>query len=185
MTTFQACMGTGMTLNNDVTKGVFDRFRSLPIARSAPLVGAVLADFVRYLCASACSWRWRRSWDTECRPIRRCWWWRSRSWWRSACASLDLRVRRDARAPTRSASGLDGHVDPPRRLRQRHLRARGDDAGMAARVGRDQSLSLMANTLQGLLNGGPVGGPLLGALGWMVGVVAVFFPLAMLAYRRR
>src|SRR5690606_18000897 len=49
MTTFQACMGTGMTLNNDVTKGVFDRFRSLPIARSAPLVGAVLADFVRYL----------------------------------------------------------------------------------------------------------------------------------------
>ncbi len=46
-------------------------------------------------------------------------------------------------------------------------------------------LSLMANTLRGLLNGGPVGGPLLGALGWMVGVVAVFFPLAMLAYRRR
>ncbi len=28
---------------------MFDRFRSLPIARSAPLVGAVAADVVRYL----------------------------------------------------------------------------------------------------------------------------------------
>src|SRR5262249_23583316 len=36
-------------LNADIEKGVFDRLRSLPIARSAPLVGAVLADVVRYL----------------------------------------------------------------------------------------------------------------------------------------
>ena len=39
----------GQNLNADIEKGVFDRFRSLPIARSAPLVGAVLADVVRYL----------------------------------------------------------------------------------------------------------------------------------------
>ena len=39
----------GVNLNNDITKGIFDRFRSLPIARSAPLVGAVLADVVRYV----------------------------------------------------------------------------------------------------------------------------------------
>ncbi len=39
----------GQNLNSDIQKGVFDRFRSLPIARSAPLVGAVLADVVRYL----------------------------------------------------------------------------------------------------------------------------------------
>ena len=32
----------GQNLNADIEKGVFDRFRSLPIARSAPLVGAVL-----------------------------------------------------------------------------------------------------------------------------------------------
>ncbi|GGS16637.1 MULTISPECIES: ABC transporter permease [Actinokineospora] len=43
-----ASLGTGMALNTDITKGVFDRFRSLPIARSAPLVGAVLADVVRF-----------------------------------------------------------------------------------------------------------------------------------------
>jgi len=32
----------GVNLNTDIQKGVFDRFRSLPIARSAPLFGAVL-----------------------------------------------------------------------------------------------------------------------------------------------
>ena len=29
----------GVSLNTDIKKGVFDRFRSLPIARSAPLIG--------------------------------------------------------------------------------------------------------------------------------------------------
>jgi ABC-2 type transport system permease protein len=40
---------SGVTLNTDVTRGVVDRFRSLPIWRPAPLVGAVLGDSVRYL----------------------------------------------------------------------------------------------------------------------------------------
>lgn len=51
--TLYASMGTGMALNTDITKGVFDRFRSLPIARSAPLVGAVLGDVIRYVVALA------------------------------------------------------------------------------------------------------------------------------------
>ncbi|GAA2585372.1 ABC transporter permease [Actinomadura fulvescens] len=42
-----ASMTTGVGLNNDVTKGVFDRFRSLPIARSAPLAGRIIADTVK------------------------------------------------------------------------------------------------------------------------------------------
>ena len=42
-------MSIGVNLNTDITKGVFDRFRSLPIPRAAPLVGAVLGDMVRYL----------------------------------------------------------------------------------------------------------------------------------------
>src|SRR5690348_14110154 len=31
-----ASMGTGASLHFDLSKGIFDRFRSLPIARSAP-----------------------------------------------------------------------------------------------------------------------------------------------------
>jgi ABC-2 type transport system permease protein len=44
---------TGLGLNTDVTKGVFDRFRSLPIWRPAVLVGALLGDAARYAMASA------------------------------------------------------------------------------------------------------------------------------------
>jgi ABC-2 type transport system permease protein len=44
---------SGVTLNTDVTKGVVDRFRSLPIWRPAPLVGALLGDSVRYVVAGS------------------------------------------------------------------------------------------------------------------------------------
>ncbi|MFD0902479.1 ABC transporter permease [Actinomadura sediminis] len=39
-----AGMSTGFGLNTDITKGVFDRFRSLPISRLAPLAGRIIAD---------------------------------------------------------------------------------------------------------------------------------------------
>jgi oleandomycin transport system permease protein len=42
-----ATMTTGFGLNVDVTKGVFDRFRSLPISRAAPLAGRMMADTVK------------------------------------------------------------------------------------------------------------------------------------------
>jgi ABC-2 type transport system permease protein len=40
---------SGVALNTDLTKGVVDRFRSLPIWRTAPLVGSLLGDSVRYV----------------------------------------------------------------------------------------------------------------------------------------
>ena len=43
---------TGLGINNEIKKGVFDRFRSLPIWQPAFLVGALLGDTVRYTIAS-------------------------------------------------------------------------------------------------------------------------------------
>ncbi|MFD1175955.1 ABC transporter permease [Paenibacillus puldeungensis] len=43
---------TGVQLREDMEKGVFDRFKSLPISRIAPLAGALLADTIRYLIAT-------------------------------------------------------------------------------------------------------------------------------------
>jgi ABC-2 type transport system permease protein len=43
---------SGVTLNTDLTRGVFDRFRSLPIWRPAPIVGALLGDAGRYLLSA-------------------------------------------------------------------------------------------------------------------------------------
>jgi ABC-2 type transport system permease protein len=44
---------SGVALNTDLTKGVVDRFRSLPIWRPSPLVGALLGDSLRYVLAGA------------------------------------------------------------------------------------------------------------------------------------
>jgi ABC-2 type transport system permease protein len=43
---------TGMNLNTDISKGIFDRFRSMPVWGPAVLVGALLGDTVRYTLAS-------------------------------------------------------------------------------------------------------------------------------------
>jgi ABC-2 type transport system permease protein len=43
---------SGVTLNTGITTGVFDRFRSLPIWRPAPIVGPLIGDIGRYLLAS-------------------------------------------------------------------------------------------------------------------------------------
>ncbi|KRF04814.1 GntR family transcriptional regulator [Paenibacillus sp. Soil766] len=43
---------TGTQLREDMDKGVFDRFKSLPIARIAPLAGALMADTIRYTIAT-------------------------------------------------------------------------------------------------------------------------------------
>ena len=51
-TALTACMATGIQLREDMDKGVFDRFKSLPIARIAPLVGPALADLIRYAVAA-------------------------------------------------------------------------------------------------------------------------------------
>lgn len=44
---------SGVTLNRDLSAGAFDRFRSLPIRRAAPIVGGLVGDAGRYLLASA------------------------------------------------------------------------------------------------------------------------------------
>lgn len=46
-------LSTGVGIAVDMKKGVFDRFRSLPIGRTAPLLGSLLADVVRYLAGAA------------------------------------------------------------------------------------------------------------------------------------
>jgi oleandomycin transport system permease protein len=86
-----AGIALGQNLNADIEKGVFDRFRSLPIARSAPLVGGVLADLARYLILCVVILGFGYVLGFGSRPIRsrpppR---WRCRS--RSRCASAGSR----------------------------------------------------------------------------------------------
>ncbi|MGW0807149.1 ABC transporter permease [Nonomuraea sp. NPDC002799] len=51
-TVLTTCMATGTQLREDMEKGVFDRFKSMPIARIAPLAGPMVADLLRYTIAA-------------------------------------------------------------------------------------------------------------------------------------
>ena len=53
MTVLLISVFTGVGLNTDLSTGVFDRFRSLPVWRPAALVGALLGDVARNVVASA------------------------------------------------------------------------------------------------------------------------------------
>jgi len=52
MTVAQITMYTGMDLNNDIRKGIFDRFRTLPIWLPSALIGSLIVDTFRYTAAS-------------------------------------------------------------------------------------------------------------------------------------
>lgn len=51
-TVLVACIATGTQLREDMDKGVFDRFKALPVSRIAPLAGPMVADTLRYTIAA-------------------------------------------------------------------------------------------------------------------------------------
>ncbi|MEV6861379.1 ABC transporter permease [Streptosporangium subroseum] len=185
MTVFQASIGIGVSLNADASTGVFDRFRSMPIARSAPLVGAVLADLVRYVVclavlltlATVMGYRVETNPAAALAAIALLIAFAMSFSWISVYVGMLMKTPGSVQGlmtvlviPLTFAS----NVFVPSQTMPGWLRAWSDV----------NPVSLMADTLRGLLNGGEVAGPLLGSLVWMAGVVAVFFPLAMRAYRR-
>jgi ABC-2 type transport system permease protein len=52
MSVVMTTMYTGVAVNNDIEKGVFDRFRTLPVWRPSAMVGYLLGDAFRYTMAS-------------------------------------------------------------------------------------------------------------------------------------
>ncbi|QUG99773.1 ABC transporter permease [Saccharopolyspora erythraea] len=181
-----ASLGTGMQLNNDITKGVFDRFRSLPVARSAPLIGAVLGDVVRYVVSIAVLlvfgtiMGFRIQTDAVsvllavviviAFSLAMCW----------ISVFLGMLIRSQQALPGVAMSfmfplTMGSNVFVPLETMPGWLQAWN---GI-------NPVTKLADTARGLMIGGPVAGPLTATLIWMVVLVAVFFPLAMWAYRRR
>ncbi len=52
MTVIMITIYTGVGINNDIKKGIFDRFRSMPIWRPSVIIGGLLADTARYALAA-------------------------------------------------------------------------------------------------------------------------------------
>ncbi len=186
MNILQASMTAGVQLNTDVSKGVFDRFRAMPIARSAPLVGAVLADVVRYvvcvvvllIVATVMGYR------VQTGPVELliasglaiafglcfC--------WASVFVGMLLKT-------PQAVQGIMIVLIMPLTFGSNVFVGTSTMPGWLKAWADVSPVSLLSDALRGLLNGGAIAGPLTGSLIWMFAAVAVFFPLAMWAYRRR
>jgi oleandomycin transport system permease protein len=176
----------GVNLNNDITKGIFDRFRSLPIARSAPLVGAVLADVVRYtiLCVVTLGFGYAlgfRAHTGVLEVLAAC----GLSVAFALCLSwASVFVGMIART-SGSVQGIMTLIVLPLSFGSNTFVPTKTMPGWVQSFVHVNPLTHLVAAVRGLLLGGPVGTDVLWTLGWMGVLLAVFVPLALRAYRRR
>ena len=181
-----ASVSIGVNMNQDIEKGVFDRFRSLPISRSAPLVGAVMADVVRYLILFVVTMGVGLLMGFRV----------GTSWW-GVLAALGISmafalcfawISVFVGMIARTSGAVQGImvllVLPLGFGSNTYVPTSTLPEWMQPFVSHNP-ITYLVSTVRGLMVGGPVTEYLIGTLVWMAAILVVFFPLALWAYRRR
>ncbi|MPZ79377.1 MAG: ABC transporter permease [Actinophytocola sp.] len=179
-------LNTGVGLNTDLAKGVFDRLRALPIARWSPLAGRIVADMVKQAWAMALllglgaimGFRVGTDVASVVGAFALMLGFAMAFSWISVLVGMlvnepekvmifgfsvmfPLTFVSNAFAPTGTMPGwLQGWVDV-------------------------NPVTSVADAVRGLLVGGSVAGPVGTSLLWAAGILVVFAPLAVRAFRRR
>ena len=181
-----ASVALGQNLNADIEKGVFDRFRSLPIARSAPLVGAVAADVVRYLILFTVTMTvgMLMGFRVTHGPLAvtaalllamgfaLCFGW------------ISVFVGMVART-SGAVQGIMFLLVLPLSFGSNTFVPTSTMPGWLQAFVKVNPISQLVDAVRGLMIGGPVAGHVVWTLAWMAGLLVVFAPLAVRAYRRR
>lgn len=176
----------GHGLNTDLTKGIFDRFRALPIPRWAPLAGRIVADLAKQsLCIFlllGVGYLLGFRPDSSILAV-------------VAMVALLLLF-------ALSASWIMVLVGVVARDPE-HVQLFGFTAlfpvtfvsnafvpvatmpGWLQGVVQANPVSVLTDAVRGLLLGGPVAAPVLGSLAWAVALTALFAPLSVWALNRR
>ncbi|WP_067599963.1 ABC transporter permease [Nocardiopsis listeri] len=181
-----ATMGTGFSLSQDVEKGIFDRFRSLPIARSAPLIGAILGDLVRYaitvvmvlLVGLAIGFRPEGGVVGVLVAAALILLFAFALCWMSAFVGML------ARTPM-AVQSFAMILLFPLTFGSSAFVAPDDMPGWLAPIAANNPVTHVVDAMRALMIGGDVAGPVTWTLVWSVIITAIFFPLAVWAYRRR
>jgi oleandomycin transport system permease protein len=176
----------GQGLNTDITKGVFDRLQSLPIARWAPLAGRILADQVKqlwsiilvlvvgFILGFSLTGSVAGLFGTVLLLLgfALCFSWVSvlvgivakdpeRVQIFGFTAMFPVTFVSNVFAPTNTMPGwLQAFVDV-------------------------NPVSLISDASRGMMLGGPVAEPLLGSIIWALVILAIFAPLSVRAFKRR
>ncbi|MER7763512.1 ABC transporter permease [Streptomyces sp. NPDC097619] len=179
-------MYTAMALNADLTKGVFDRLRSMPIARSAPLFGRIAADLAKQLWAMLLmiGLGTLLGFRITGGPLG------------FLAATVLLLVFAAAVSWTAVLIGMvSGDAEkvqvfaftfifPITFTSSAFVRVDTMPGWLQAWVNVNP-VTQLSDAFRGLLLGTPAGRPVFWSLVWAVGITAVFMPLAMRAYRSR
>src|SRR5215472_18727144 len=181
-----ATLGTGLMLNQDISAGVFNRFRSLPIARWAPLAGAILGDVTRYVISVVVTLGFGmvlgfRVLTNPLAAVAGCALilvFAMAMCWVSALIGLLVKTPQGVQVfgftamfPIIFASGL--------------LVPIGTMPGWLQTFARANPMTLLAEASRGLMVGGGVAGPTVKSMLWALGILVVFAPLAVRVYRSK
>ena len=181
-----ASIATGVSLNTDIEKGVFDRFRSLPIARSAPLVGSVVGDIVRYVVSIVVllAFGYAIGFRIGTDPLSTL----------AAClltiafafaiSWIGVLLGVLMRSPG-AVQGVAFLVMFPLTFGTNMMVPTDTMPGWLQWWVEINPVADVMQAARGLMIGGPVAGPITKSLIWTVAIVAVFAPFAVRAYRRR
>ena len=181
-----AGVALGQNLNADIEKGVFDRFRSLPICRSVPLVGAVIADVGRYLilCVVTLGFGMLMGFRIETNPM-------------AATAGIGISIAFalcfcwisvfvGMKARTSGAvQGIMFLIVLPLSFASNTFVDPSTMPTWLQKFVEINPISQLVTTVRGLMIGGPVQESLMWTLVWMAILLIVFVPLALRGYRRR
>ena len=191
-----ATLTTGVGLCTDVSKGVFDRFRSLPIGRSAPLAGRIAADTVK------------QAWSMMILLVMgiiigfRV----DTTWWALIPAFglllaftllfswVSVFIGLMAGEPEKVQIFGFGFIFPLSFLSNAFIPLSPAYPGWLRDIMQANPISQLADALRGMLIGHtttppigpqPVIGPAINSLLWGAGIAVVFIPLSLWAYRKR
>jgi len=176
---------TGVGLAEDLSRGMIDRFRSLPMARSAVLAGRTLSDTVRNLfvvllmtvVGTLVGFRFHAGLLAALAAIVLAVLFGLAFSWIAAFIGLSVRDVESAQAagfvwvfPLVFASSSFVRVESM--------------PGWLQGFARANPITNTVNALRALCLGGPTTRPLLYSLAWILGILVVFVPLAVRRYRR-
>lgn len=176
----------GVNLNTDIAKGIFDRFRSLPIPRSAPLVGAVLGDVVRYVIVtvSTLAIGYLLGFRIETGPLRAIAGCLLAVLFALCLSWLPVYVSMKVRTPG-AVQGLMFALIMPLSFASNVFVDAGTLPGWMQAFVKVNPMTHLVDAVRGLFLGTPIGSHVWWTLLWCAGFVAVFMPLALRAYRKK
>src|SRR5499427_7525423 len=182
-----ASMGVGTALCEDIHKGVFDRFRSLPVARSAPLVGAVLGDTIRFCVVMGVltGFGMALGFCFHTGPLSILAAYGLAYVFYLAMCWISVLIGLVAPSPE-TVQGISFIAVMPLVFGSSVLLANtATMPGWLQAWVKVNPVTHLADAVRALTVGGPVGTHALYTLAWAAGIIAVMFPLAMRMYRRK